>query len=267
MVLLVLVSACTTSSASSASSTDDALPPRTLRVLQANLCDSGEARCYTGRSVARLTDVIRAESPEVVTLNEICQDDVAVLEQVLAGLAQDDVVVSAFKAARDRPTDADYRCRRNGQPYGIGVLARIPARDPDHTTQGGVYPVQDPADPEERVWVCLDAVAFSACATHLANTVPSVALAQCAHLMTTVFQPANTGGSSRTTVVGGDFNLLTGGSPDLRSCLPAGVSHADDAAAAQHIVTNVGVASSRSIDMAGTTDHPALLATLTLPTS
>jgi hypothetical protein len=45
-----------------------------VRVLQMNLCDSGHAHCYTGRSVAEAGEVIRAEVPDVVTVNEVCQD-------------------------------------------------------------------------------------------------------------------------------------------------------------------------------------------------
>ena len=56
-----------------------------VRVLQMNLCDSGHAQCYTGRSVAEASEVIRAEVPDVVTVNEVCQDDVAALEAALTG--------------------------------------------------------------------------------------------------------------------------------------------------------------------------------------
>src|SRR4051794_39285269 len=56
-----------------------------VRVLQMNLCDSGIARCYTGRSVAEAAAVIRAERPDLVTLNEVCRNDVAVLARALSG--------------------------------------------------------------------------------------------------------------------------------------------------------------------------------------
>ncbi|MFG1869658.1 hypothetical protein [Micromonospora arborensis] len=54
--------------------------PTILRVLQMNLCNSGRAGCYTGRSLTRAAEVISAEAPDLVTLNEICQDDVTALE-------------------------------------------------------------------------------------------------------------------------------------------------------------------------------------------
>ena len=46
------------------------------RVLQLNLCNSGLAGCFTGRAVDRAAAVIRAEEPDVVTLNEVCEGDV-----------------------------------------------------------------------------------------------------------------------------------------------------------------------------------------------
>src|SRR5262249_40169412 len=97
----------------------------TLRVLQVNLCDSGIASCYTGRAVGQAATVSRASDPGVVTLNEVCRDDVQFLSRVVQR-RDGDRLAWDFKAAGDRRTAGDFRCR-NGQPYGIGVLARIPA--------------------------------------------------------------------------------------------------------------------------------------------
>src|SRR6476469_4016321 len=44
-------------------------PDGRVRVLQMNLCNSGLAGCYTGRAVATAVEVIRAQAPDVVTLN------------------------------------------------------------------------------------------------------------------------------------------------------------------------------------------------------
>jgi hypothetical protein len=213
-----------------------------VRVLQMNLCGSGIAHCFTGRSVPEAASVIRAQAPDVVTLNEICQSDVDSLRR-----AMDGTVVAAFRAAGDRRTGGPFRCR-DGQPYGIGLLARGVA----HGIDGGLYPVQDPGDPEERVWLCASLDGFTACTTHLANTSATVALGQCRYLLARVPRPA---------VLGGDLNL---GSRDGRACVPAGYADVDDGEV-QHVLATPGttVVSSASIAMAGTTDHPALLATLT----
>src|SRR2546430_14414077 len=107
-----------------------------------NLCDSGIAGCYTGRSVTEAATVIRAEAPDVVTLNEVCQDDVDVLDRALTAVHPGGTV-RAFKAAADRRTGGAFRCR-NGQPYGIGLLVHISTPNLGYTTSGGIYPVHDP---------------------------------------------------------------------------------------------------------------------------
>jgi hypothetical protein len=70
------------------------------------------------------------------------------------------------------------------------------------------------------------------------------------------------------TVLGGDLNLEYGGSPDLRTCLPAGAAHPGDGGVQHVIVTpDIAVATARNIDMGGTTDHPGLLVSLVIVTS
>jgi len=236
-----------------------------IRVLQMNLCSSGLARCYTGRSVTEAAAVIRADAPDVVTLNEVCQGDVDALGKTMADLYRGATVVRAFKAAPDRRTASATRCR-NGQPYGIGLLAHIPAPYRGHTKYSGIYPTQDTGDPELRAWLCLYATGhFYACTTHLASTSSAIALAQCGYLLDAAIPAVRTRGRYEPTVVGGDLNLRNGGSADVRSCVPSGYPHNDDGAV-QHVVatTDLTVSSSRLIDMNGTTDHPSLLVELTV---
>jgi endonuclease/exonuclease/phosphatase family metal-dependent hydrolase len=240
------------------------VPRGPLRVLQMNLCDSGIASCYTGRSVTEAAAVIRAAAPDVVTLNEICGDDVAVLGRSLAAV-HPGRARWAFQAALDRRTGGPFRCR-NGQPYGVGLLLHLAAPDQGYSTHRGIYPRQDSGDPEERAWLCVGGVEFYACTTHLASTSPTVALAQCAYLFGTAIPSMRTTGGYRPTVLGGDLNLADGGSPDLRSCLPPAYPHADDGGVQQVVATtDVTIGSTGLIDMDGTTDHPALLVALTLP--
>ncbi|HEX8303595.1 MAG TPA: endonuclease/exonuclease/phosphatase family protein [Jatrophihabitans sp.] len=222
-----------------------------LRALQLNLCDSGLAGCYTGRSVARAAEVIRAERPDIVTLNEVCRDDVSVLERAMTGR-----VTSAFTAAADRSTDGPVRCR-NGQPYGIGLLARVLASADGHRAFDGVYPMQDADDVEDRVWLCLAAGGFYACTTHLASTSAAVALGQCGYLLNTVIPALRT--RPDPVVLGGDLNL----GAQAQSCLPPGYQRVDDGAR-QHIVATGGltVGARTTISMQGTTDHPGLLVDL-----
>jgi hypothetical protein len=64
-------------------------------------------------------------------------------------------------------------------------------------------------------------------------------------------------------VLGGDLNLGSGDSRDLKACLPPGSALVDDGGE-QHVVATpeFTVDSSQTIDLCGTTDHPGLLVTL-----
>ena len=224
-------------------------------MLQLNLCNSGIASCYTRRSVREATEVIRANRPDLVTLNEICRNDLPPLVEAMSDLKRSGLVASAFKAAADRRTNSAFRCR-NGQPYGIGLVARLPSTDP-YRIYGDVYPMQDPGDPEQRVWLCLHAMAgFYACTTHLASTIETLALAQCDYLLHTAIPAMRRQG-------GQDPLML--GTPDARSCLTRGYRRAYDGARQYVVATpEFGVRSSTSINMHGTTDHPGLLVDLSV---
>jgi hypothetical protein len=232
------------------SSTAGATGATTLRVLQMNLCNSGRAGCYTGRAVPEAVEVIAAETPDVVTVNEICRDDLPVLERALAAAHPRGTVRSAFQAAGDRPSRSVTRCR-NGQPFGIGLLARLDTRD---------------ARPDVRAWLCLRVGdALHACTTHLANTSGTVALAQCAHLLGTVMPELRRGAGATSAVLGGDLNLSRGGAPDVRSCVPPDHVRVDDGARQQIVATHgLTICCHRAVGMRGSTDHPALLAVLTV---
>lgn len=237
-----------------------------VRVLQMNLCDSGLAGCYTGRSAREAAAVIRAVTPDLVTVNEVCRDDLTTLQQALANGASAGAVaavVFAFQPALDRRTGGAFRCR-NGQPYGIGLIVRRPPGSPAVRSTSGVYPTQDSGDPEERVWLCLDDTRLVACTTHLASTSVTVARAQCSYLLGTAIPAARARNAATPVVLGGDLNLRAGSS-DLRTCLPATDRRADDGGVQEVVATpEFTVASRRSIGMQATTDHPGLLVTLTL---
>jgi hypothetical protein len=245
-----------------ASTTTAAAAREPLRVLQMNLCDSGIAGCYTGRSVSEASLVIRSDRPGVVTLNEVCRQDVTTLARVLSDLGSG-AVVSIFEAARDRRTGGPFRCV-NGQQYGIGLLVRVPSLYRGYVRYSGVYPLQDPGDPEERAWLCLNAVTqFYACTTHVDNESPIVALAQCRYLLKTAIPAVRVHGGYQPTVLGGDLNLPQGRVPDVRSCVPAGYIHAGDGGEQQVVATDdFTVGARQRVGMRGTTDHPSLLVTL-----
>jgi endonuclease/exonuclease/phosphatase family metal-dependent hydrolase len=235
-----------------------------IRILQLNLCNSGIASCYTGRAVPRAAAVIAAAAPDVVTLNEVCRPDVAVLAAAFGGGGKN--VVAQFRPAIDRRTGGPFHCV-NGQDYGIGLLARAPAAPV--RVFSGVYPAQDTNDPEERVWLCVHpSGGLYTCTTHLASTSATVALAQCRYLLGAVLPAMRSDAGYYPAVLGGDLNLGYRGSPDLRACLPAGDAHAGDGGV-QHVIatSDAAIADAGNLDMGGVTDHPGLLVTLVIVTS
>ena len=236
------------------------------RVLQLNLCNSGLAGCFTGRAVDRAAAVIRAEEPDVVTLNEVCEGDLPVLERALADSGRGGATLSAFRAAGDRRTGGAVRCR-SGRPYGIGIVARLrPDADgrtgPPQLTLGGIFPMQDVDQPEQRAWLCVNpGMAFTACTTHLASSSPAVARAQCGYLLRWAVPTAHLG--TAAVVLGGDLNLRFGGVADGESCIPAGSTRVDDEGVQNVVTTSAfAIAARRFVDMGGTTDHPGLLVDL-----
>src|SRR3954471_16919863 len=57
----------------------------TVRVLQLNLCNSGRAECYAGgRAISMAVALISHDRPDVVSLNEVCRDDVDVLKRAMS---------------------------------------------------------------------------------------------------------------------------------------------------------------------------------------
>jgi hypothetical protein len=236
-------------------------------VLQLNLCNSGFAGCYeNGASVPEAAAVIQRHAPDVVTLNEVCQNDVVALHATLADVYSGSTVVWAFKAANDKRTGGPYKCK-NGQDYGVGVLAHIPAPYAGYQTYSGVYPMQDSTSNEHRAWLCIAATGnYYACTTHLTNNSGSTALNQCNHLMRTAIPAMQAAaGGARPTVMGADLNLRYGGSPNAQSCVPPGYYRKGDGSV-QHIMASADLTfhSSAKITMQRT-DHDGWFLKLTAP--
>jgi len=207
-------------------------------VLQMNLCDSGvpPASCYTfGRSVDEAAGKIHRYPPELVTLQEVCHNDVTRLSRTMAA--------AAFFPAWNRDTHDRYRCT-NGELYGIALLHHGNGRAVYH----GWYANQD-ASEEVRAWLCATVVngQLTACTTHL-STHPDVAVRQCHELMSIL--------ASRwvlpEVVVAGDFNLTT-------DCAPPGYDRRTDGSLQQvYFTRNVHSATGWHERMRWT-DHPLLV--------
>jgi endonuclease/exonuclease/phosphatase family metal-dependent hydrolase len=223
-----------------------------VAVLQLNICHSGVAGCYTGAEpvLAKAESVIASTRPQVVSVNEACEGDVPRLRDALGS------AVAVFAAAEHR--DGTPVTCTNGQRYGnillvVAALAGGPA-------ETGRYAAQDDSN-EMRVWACLPAGPVSACTTHLSARSGTTALAQCQDLMGRAAGYAAAG----PVVVAGDLNLRYQGSPDAQSCNRDGFYRKGDGDV-QHVfaTTSLTFVAGKKIDMAGTTDHPGWLVTLTM---
>lgn len=226
----------------------DAVSAVTIRVLQLNICHSGIADCFTGdRVLAKARSVIAETRPQVVSVNEACSGDVEPLRSAM-GPAR-----TLFVAAQH--TDGRPVTCRNGQLFGNLIM--VAESLAGQAGESGRFAAQQTND-EARVWACLPGGRLTACSTHLADRHEDVALAQCGELMARAADYATRG----PVVVAGDLNLR---SPDVDRCGRAGFFRRGDGNLQHAFATaNFTVAGDTRLDMAGTTDHPAWLLTLSL---
>lgn len=219
-------------------------------VLQMNLCNSGQASCYAGgAAIDEAIDRIQRTEPDVVTLNEVCRDDVARIAEETARLP----VFHPVGDGNDNPVTCT-----NGADYGMGVVGGSAGHGTPETDRGW-YTEQDAG--EQRGYLCATFGRNTACTTHLSVNA-EVARAQCQG-----DEWPLRGKHAERIVLGGDLNLRDEETPSARDCVPRGFFHEGDAAEGeplgglQHII-----ASSTNFDYAGHetlpmkhTDHPALV--------
>jgi endonuclease/exonuclease/phosphatase family metal-dependent hydrolase len=230
----------------------DAVSAVKIRVLQLNICHSGIADCFTGdRVLAKARSVIAETSPQLVSVNEACSGDVEALRSAMRGAAR-----TLFVAAQH--TDGRPVNCRNGQQFGNLIM--VSSSLAGTAAESGRFAAQQTND-EARVWACLPGGRVTACTTHLADRHGDVALAQCRELMARAADYATRG----PVVVSGDLNLRYLGNPDVEQCGRPGFFRRGDGNLQHAFVTvNFTVVGDTQLDMAGTTDHPAWLLTLSL---
>jgi hypothetical protein len=125
---------------------------------------------------------------------------------------------------------------------------------------GGIYQWQATNTNEWRSWACGAALGnYVACATHLAKESGEAAIRQCNELLRTRVPAVWNASGYRPTVVGGDFNLKYGGSPNIQNCVPSGWYRKGDGDVQHWFIRNELVFDfSREIGMTYT-DHPGWL--------
>jgi hypothetical protein len=243
-----------------------ALPARaatTVVLLQMNLCNSGMASCYSsGRSVEEAVAKIHQHRPALVTLQEICRDDVYAkgggwgpLAQAMADLYGGDRIAVDFVPAMNRRTGEGYRCH-NGEQFGLAILHHGNGRE----VRSGWYTAQD-RSPEVRAWTCATVLKgrLTACTTHLSIR-PDIALRQCRELMSILAAPR----MPARVIVSGDLNLVDapGGPNDVGGCVPPAYDRRGDNAL-QHVLFTRNIRWVQgAVEGMRWTDHPLLSQTL-----
>jgi hypothetical protein len=233
----------------------------TLVVLQMNLCNSGAARsCYSfGAAVESAVANIHRYRPQLVTVQEICRDDVYAargwgpLARAMADLYGSRRIRVSFTPARSRATGEPYRGCVNGQEYGVAVIYHGTSAE----LHQGWYTNQGRGG-EVRAWSCATIMRgrLTGCTTHLTIN-RDVAMRQCRELMSIL---ATASWAAPQVIVAGDLNLAPepGRPSDVRACVPPGYDRRGDDSV-QHMFFTAGMTwlSGRAEPMAGT-DHPLL---------
>jgi hypothetical protein len=218
---------------------------KSFDVLQLNLCNSGFTDCYSaGKSVDSAIAVIQQRRPDVVTLNEICAQDITRMTNETGYLWE-------FTPVGDKTTGSPYACKEGRGDYGVAILSH-----PDLGAVGGAverqYTAQDGSN-EQRVLLCVPYSKAAACTTHLSANDGQIASEQCRELSGI----ATALGAE--SVIGGDLNLISGGNPDVQGCVPDGWYRKDDGSVQHVLAMNIfQFEHAETIPIDGT-DHPGLL--------
>jgi len=244
--------------AANAGAASTTLRSETVRVLQMNLCNSGQAGCYKqGRAVGEAIEKMKAHKSKVVTFNEICRDDFAKFLK-----AEGDIWGHAkghFRAA-GTANGGTIACK-NGGDYGIGVVQEGNAAI---KTWDGQFRDQS-AKNEKRVYSCMYAPSgYYACTAHLDSSDEKIALAQCKQLMFDIVPTIRAKvGVDVPFFVGGDFNLEydKNDKENVQNCVPNGYVRKGDGGV-QHIIgsNNARFTGASTFGM-NETDHSALVGT------
>ena len=228
-----------------------AAPPPVL-VVEMNLCNSGFAikTCYRfGRSIHEAVDRIHRLRPDVVTVQEVCEDDLYGHDgwgKLTEAMAYVHGHVSAqFVPAIDRDTGDWYRCTDHAR-YGIGLIYRGAGGEQHH----GWYASQDRSG-EMRAWGCATVVPgrLTVCTTHLTNNA-TIAVRQCRELMAVLASPW----VMPDVLLGADLNL---GPNDAQDCLAAGFTRTGDGSLL-HVVSRGMTWTDGGTEPMRYTDHPLL---------
>ena len=221
-------------------------------VLQINICNSGHTKCYTGDATARAGDLIKARSPSVVTVNEMCASDGEPIRE-RTGYA------GVFTQSGSQ-TCTDGSAYGNALLFPAGTSVGMPFQF-TYDANPAYAKGDDPPEVERRTLTCAPAAGITACVTHLSDD-PSFKSDQAAEMEGVVGKYASAG----PTLLGGDWNMTHGGDPDdAQDYVPTGMFRKGDGDV-QHVMASsahFGFTSTRVMVLDDWTNHPGLQVYLT----
>ncbi|MDA3627786.1 endonuclease/exonuclease/phosphatase family protein [Saccharopolyspora sp. WRP15-2] len=218
---------------------------RSFDVLQLNLCNSGDEACSApGQAVDAAIDTIHQRQPAVVTLNEVCASDITRMTAE-TGYGWE------FTPVGDANTGDPAKCHDGRGDAGVAILTHPDLGAPGEPVERQ-FAAQDGSG-VQRVLLCVPYSQVSACTSHLSQEDGQVAAEQCREL-TSIATALGT-----QAVLGGDLNLVVGGTPDVQSCVPDGWYRKDDGSV-QHVFAMDAFRFERAETLPiGGTEHPGLL--------
>ncbi|MDQ3632362.1 MAG: hypothetical protein M3417_14050 [Actinomycetota bacterium] len=208
-------------------------------LLQVNLCGSGLAPCFgmgSSNKAGKAAELIRARRPSVVTLNEMCSNDLATIRRA-----------TGFNGHFIR--SGSQKCK-NKQEYGNAVMFAPGVRVA--VVSQTTYLAQQRRGDEKRTLLCVDGGGVRVCVTHLDSG--GLQGQQAQQMESTL---ANYADAGVRTLLGGDWNLKFGGNPNAQNFVPGGMFRKGDNDV-QHVMAtqkHFRFVSTRTMRL-NWTDHP-----------
>lgn len=200
------------------------------RTLQMNICNSGAADCYVGRqSVLEALEKIDQEEPTIVTLNEVCSQNLGEFTYAVSQ-GQSYATYGYFYPALNGSLEGDapfepIECSDGRGYFGSMVISQVTNLDNVHGWGNRYRYQEDSQYGEQRTFACVHEIgSHAACTTHLALD-DGTAMTQCNSMMRSWIPAMWRAWGEVPTVMAGDLNLKYIANPDqddynVQDCVP-----------------------------------------------
>ena len=174
----------------------------------------------------------------MVTLNEVCRDDVRVLKQAMSATFPALGSASAFRSAKDRPTGIRFAVRTGSSSATASWSWSLPAVWAFAATAASTRS-KTPRTRRNASGCASMGHPVLGLTTHTASANTTIALSQCRYLLNSVV-PRISRRDGGDPILLADISLAARGSPSAQSCLPSRYQRADDNAL-QDVVVSPGL--------------------------